>query len=692
MPRTAFIFSPSLVLLSFLLFAGCAVFEPVGDAISRTYQNTVAYFNLYYNARHAFRDAETEILAAARDARGRTSNANQPLTIPPTAQKNLDLVIDKCSNILAYHNKSAYVDGTLMMVGKAYYYRAEYAKAERKFTELITQFPGSSLLSEAQLWYARTEQKLGQRAEARKGIEELTKSLADQGQSDILSDTYSLMAAVYVDENAEPTAIEYYEKAANVAQSDERKAEALSKESDLCFARGDYQKAIELSREVEDVSDDFYLVFQSRLRTTISYRSLKKYDMAVSTIEGVLGDYRFKDYKGQALFERANILFAEGKPADAVDLCRAIDTLYARTDVGAKAAFVLAEHYEKTTGEYDRAREYYTHVLTVPGSILGIQSAKKITALNSYFTLRRALFQADSIYAAQDTMDNFTSERNPRPLIGKDSAAKTDTLKKSNSTVASSMSLDSLKTIEARSAAGLGELFYSDLSNPDSALYWLKYALERKYEQNTAPRILYILSELASAYPEKSPGTSEQYRAQLIKDFPDSYFASQTQGSKGTARTDQKLIDHAAEDYAAAELLIEGGKNNEALAALQQISRKYPTSDYSAKSEYAIGWLYENRLERPDSAVRHYKLLISEYPASQYARIAGTRMLDTLTVAVPVKADTVSSRSTPLLQMKDTVGVRSTVDTRQGTANRGAPLSRRARVLQSEALKKIEKE
>jgi len=35
------------------------------------------------------------------------------------------------------------------MMGKAYYYNGEYTRAERKFLELISQYPNSDLIYEA---------------------------------------------------------------------------------------------------------------------------------------------------------------------------------------------------------------------------------------------------------------------------------------------------------------------------------------------------------------------------------------------------------------------------------------------------------------------------------------------------------------------------------------------------------------
>ncbi|NNG27602.1 MAG: hypothetical protein HKM87_08755, partial [Ignavibacteriaceae bacterium] len=66
------------------------------------------YFNLYYNATDSFEKAEEQIFAQQRSLFSTTS-----LTIPGTANTELDKVIEKCSIILQFHSESGYVEDAL---------------------------------------------------------------------------------------------------------------------------------------------------------------------------------------------------------------------------------------------------------------------------------------------------------------------------------------------------------------------------------------------------------------------------------------------------------------------------------------------------------------------------------------------------------------------------------------------------
>ena len=365
-----------------------------------------------------------------------------------------------------------------------------------------------------------------------------------------------------------------------------------------------------------------------------------------------------------------------------------MDTTYARTEPGARAAFELAKYYETSAGDYWKAREYYTRATTVPTIPSFAEANRKITSFTLYFSFKKELAVADSISLLAVRTDSAVS---PAPLSAQaqgDSARRADSLRVAAQSARELLMADSLNNTEERAGAGLGELFYTDLANPDSAFYWLKFALRHKYDASTAPRILYILAELAGTYPDKTSVLAKEYENQLVKDFPDSYFAKQSQNiAPDQLAKDRSMID-SENAYRAAESLLEEGKDSLAVVAFSQVVRHYPVSGVAAKSQYAIGWLYENRLAKMDSAAVKYKILIAQYPTSPYARAVSGKILDTLaSVAAPI--DTVARRAQLPTQKADSVRVQQ-ANNPAGGPKPGAPLSRRARIQQSMNQNKIE--
>ena len=78
--------------------------------------------------------------------------------------------------------------------------------------------------------------------------------------------------------------------------------------------------------------------------------------------------------------------------------------------------------------------------------------------------------------------------------------------------------------------------------------------------------------------------------------------------------------DPVEDEYTKAETIYYSKNYNKAIKSLFDIYEKYPKSIYASKSLYTIGYILENDLDRPDSAVSIYTLLQDNYRTSEYAR------------------------------------------------------------------------
>ena len=62
-----------------------------------------------------------------------------------------------------------------------------------------------------------------------------------------------------------------------------------------------------------------------------------------------------------------------------------------------------------------------------------------------------------------------------------------------------------------------------------------------------------------------------------------------------------------------------GGDSAGAVEDFKDLARQYPGSPLASRALFAAGWIYENRLFNPDSAIASYTKLMTLYPASPYA-------------------------------------------------------------------------
>ena len=102
----------SFFLLLLVVVTGCSVWD-----------SFTTYFNLYYNTTESFEKAEELIYDQERSL-----FSTKTLTIPGTANTELDKVIEKCSKILQFHSETWYVEDALLMLCKSFYYRVNTRK------------------------------------------------------------------------------------------------------------------------------------------------------------------------------------------------------------------------------------------------------------------------------------------------------------------------------------------------------------------------------------------------------------------------------------------------------------------------------------------------------------------------------------------------------------------------------------
>jgi len=710
----------SVFLAVVFLFNGCSIFEPIGHAISQGYENSISYFNGYYNAKWLFDEAEDELREDALTKRGKESTTPAADRIPPSIKEKFTKVIDKCSNILAFHSTSTLVDDALMLIGKSFYYQAEYLKAERKFSELLTQYPNSPLVQEAQLWYAETEEKLEKTDAAVRICESVITAAKTTDDVDVEVQAHKILGRIFFQQKQIDKAVMEFGKEIELSDDDDIKAEAQINLGNIYFSEEQYDKAAETFLKVSDYTSDPYSNYYSTMQAAVTYRKIKEYEKGLVLLNEMIEDFRYQTYLPNLLFERANNNAANGNMSEAIDEYFYVDTTYVNTECAQRSAYRLGVIYEKEIGDYKLAMKYYKEAMSAALPKIAADGRLKSVAFTGYFNSRERLKNADSLLfvltdttkeTASDTLyadsagvntppaevsdeDTFTAEESgtigrgtrrifsrrasqaaDSPLLDSDSTKrkidtvaleKTRTIFDSLKTIRSLLDsakyaveqasspqsyidadslavlkfiadsiqrdishivdqvTDSLYVIKAIAAQDIGDIFYTELTVPDSALFWYEKSLTWSYDSYRSPRILYILAELSRKNIGKNYKTLEEYYVRLNRDFPESIYAKEAQRLLGKVSSEKKA-DTAAIYYEQAEKQIDAKQYDNAIKTLRSIVQSYPRSPYTAKSEYAIGWIFENSLKRPVKAAAQYKHVVKNYSGTEYARAAKKR-------------------------------------------------------------------
>ena len=407
------------VLLLSLSQSGCSVFSAIGGWFSQSYDNTVAYFNAYYNAKRLFDEAEAEVIAARTTLKAKsTGTSAQPAGTGSTAKQKFTVVIDKCSYVLSFYPNSTIADDALLLIGKSYFYQEEFLKAERKFTELLAKGPKGSIAFENQLWLLKTLQRLNKFEEANRVGQDLATSAGDAGKDKIAGEALMILGDIAVSQKNTDIAIDQYTKSVAASGDGVMQAMAQMKIGDLYFSLPDYEKAAAAYGDVQKYSPDDFTLYDSQMQMAVSYRRSEKYDQSIAMLRKMDSDYRFIDYRGTIRYELGRTFEKSGKLDEAEDLYRQVDTTYARSEAGARAAFELGKLYQYETGKYADARTAYSHALTGGTPELVQDATRRVAAFDSYFRLQQQFFKLDSMLFIID-IDSVWRKKDTLAVAGK---------------------------------------------------------------------------------------------------------------------------------------------------------------------------------------------------------------------------------------------------------------------------------
>ncbi|POY35073.1 hypothetical protein C3K47_16860 [Solitalea longa] len=147
------------MILGATLFAvgACKMYDPMGNrvgVVKGTYHNTTARFNAYFNAKEIYRKNVDNFEGGYTVS---YSNILPLLKLPDEGAAagmagDMDLIVEKCSKVIANHKVSKWTDDAYMLVGKAYFYKGDNYNAAQAFQYVFNTFPNKDLKEEALAW------------------------------------------------------------------------------------------------------------------------------------------------------------------------------------------------------------------------------------------------------------------------------------------------------------------------------------------------------------------------------------------------------------------------------------------------------------------------------------------------------------------------------------------------------------
>jgi TolA-binding protein len=591
-----------------IIFFGCSIWKSATSEFN-------AYFNTYYNAKVIFEQVEEVIQNRTFSEKFLSiEKFDAELQLPPNEKNKLDDVIKKCSKILQYYINTSIADDALLMTGKSYFYQDNFTGAERKFAELISTFPNSKLYDEALYYLMLT---LSKEKKYNDAIISFQAKAKIEPKNKNLWKLYKIYGLAKFKLGEIDSAI-YYLNLASKQAKDEDKAEILFYLGEL-NEKIDKTESAKFYYETSKLTKRTNLKIYSLIKYATQQRELGNYKLAERVLHDLLYSNIDKDYEKRVYLELARNYRMAGEIDLAIQTYTYLDTTYKRTEESAFGYFELAQIYENEIGNYDSAKVFYEKArLEFPQSKISNEAQRKVEKLNEYIRHRTSLAKNDSIL-------NFI-KLNPDSSV--------------------SINVDSLKDQIAQTKYALAWIFYTSLNKIDSAIYYLNEIIKNHTQSSIAPRSYYLLGTI---YEDIDSSKSREIYKELVKNFPESEFASQVIKFIGIEGNFKK--DTLTELYNKAISLIDEDPNK-AIEILYSICNHNSNSNLKAKAYYAIGWINEYKLKNFAKAVEHYSAILNNFPNSEYAKIVERKLNPEKQEATP---QTKQSTPTPQPEKKQEI-------------------------------------
>lgn len=576
---------PIAALMS-LLLGGCFVW----NSVKSTYTDFSAYFNTYYNAKTNYNDAIKEFENGLKEYRINIISGAKPYPFQPgtMARQKFDVAIEKASKVLQFYPDCSFIEDCLYMIGISYYDQGDNIRSEKKFVEAMTKFPKSDRFAEAKMYYGKVKLRERSYDEARDNLKEALEMARIQKNREVAAGACKGLSDYYLSQDDSLRAAAYLDTASIYSTRDD--AALYSCEAGVMFERiGRFNSALEAYKRANHYAVDIRLKFYSALYESNINRIVGRYSIALDMLNQIRSDGKYFSYFPMVDYMEAKVLSDSGSLPEAVQIYQKIDTAYASNEAATRSAFELAKIYFRVVGDFTTSLKFFQRCSSHPSVYPISDSASLMTQIiQDYFVNRYRAYLADSLYekaikavAEKDTSKSYT---------------KAD--------------VDSLYAHAATANQALAGFFMVRMNLPDSAVKYYKKVLTDFPASREYPSALYSLGEYF--WSKKDTAEGRAYLERLIREHPETNFASAASALLNVPAP--VVVDSSETDYDSVLVLINDGRIKTAINTLHGFLNHYEKSRLYPRALYTLGWLYENKLNLPDSAFFYYKRLTKEFP------------------------------------------------------------------------------
>ncbi len=500
------------------------------------------YFNLFFNARKSFNEAEGQ---RKRSPNQRTGGRQQ-----------YEIAIDKAQRVVEDHPNSKYYDDALYILGVSYFFTDRYSAADRRLRELLANFPESEYVPEARFYLAKAKLELGDTEEANSLFAEIlndSESRTDRAAAAIALGYY------HQDERNFSTARGYFQAVRDSLGSAEQKREAQLAIADGYRDAFDYNEALGAYLQVLGLDpttrEEYIALFNA---ADAAYRVLRV-DDGQAYLKQLIDDERYFDS-----LSTLRLKLGEGYEIDQ-DMIRAeetysqLATTTTNVNLQAEAWYRMGLIAQFDFDDLEQAEEYYDKAVAASrGSEAGREALKLATDIGKIEQYR--LIELDT-GATREQIDRVTNNQ-----------------------------------------FLLAELYWFGLDNEDTAIIEMRYLVDSLPVGTVTPQAIVALADMVREH-ESDTATADSLLRRVVREFPRDDVVADALEQLGLKDTPSDTGYGAWYQRQAERWLIDTDEPDSARWYYQKMAELFPETEYAAVGELGLIWV-EDQFNHPgDSTI-----------------------------------------------------------------------------------------
>ncbi|MBK7142390.1 MAG: tetratricopeptide repeat protein [bacterium] len=243
------------------------------------------YYNTFYNAKKEFNTAEKMRKQSGTGSQSSYKNA-----------------IEKSLKVLEDHPNSKYYDDALYVVGASYYHTQQYSKAERRFRELLANFPESEFARQSMVYLAQSKLKLSDHDAAIELFEEIFAGDYDKSYK---ADAAMELGLYHAEEKDPERARGFFLSIRDSLGNDQQKLTAQSHLADSYFDQFAFSDALKAYLQILGMKPDKNLKYRALHRSAVCSYRLQRINTGLDYLDELAKDQIYYDSLGAIKLTKA---------------------------------------------------------------------------------------------------------------------------------------------------------------------------------------------------------------------------------------------------------------------------------------------------------------------------------------------------------------------------------------------------